>query len=164
MKKLLLAAVLFLGAVTPLQAEPSGTFSVLFEDIIVVADSKNVRIDTVFSAWQDLGVGRFLHYGVQAISGIIDTAWGDDSLFFDLQLSFDGSLATMTSILELDTLNGVGGTVGATVIDADATMLPRWGRLRIIHRDSIGVGEADAALVDTSPTYEKTLKLWFTWR
>lgn len=161
MKKLLLIAVLFLGTVP----SHAGELILDYEDIIIPADSKNVRIDTVYSLWKEMSLGRFFNYAIEAMpwaSGIwTDTDWTDDSMFFHLEMKLAGS--SVTTLIELDTLYDNGGVLGATIYDADATVLPSWARLRLIHWDSIGVGDADSALVD-SAKYVKRVKLLYNWR
>lgn len=162
MKKLLLIVSLIL-AINP--SSFADEIILDYEDIITAADSNDIRVDTAYSPWKEMGLGRFLNYAIEAMawaSGIwTDTNWTDDSMFFHLEMKFPHS--SVTTLIELDTLYDNGGVLGATIYDADATILPPWGRLRLIHWDSIGVGEADSALVD-SAKYVKRIKMIYNWR
>lgn len=157
MKKIILTLCL-LSMAGATQAEE---LFVIYDDVITAADSNTVRTNIVYSKWADMGSGRFLNYGVVAESFGKDTNWVDDSLFYELEMKFGPSSAVVT--LELDTLLDVGSATGVTIFDADATVLPAIGRLKVTHWDSIGTGDADSALVANS-TYTKKLTLWFNWR
>lgn len=153
-----------LAIVNPIYAALPNQLNVIYSDIITTDDTADVRVDTVYSSpWVWMGGGRFLTMAVQAISITRDTNWVDDSLFFDLQLSYGGSIVDLTITIEVDTLLNDSTSIDAVIYDADATVLPPWGRLRVIHWDSIAVGEADSALAD-SATYVQSLKLWYIWR
>lgn len=158
MKKIFLIILFSLFAIS-VQA---GELFVIYEDLITAADSGTVRTNTVYSPWTEMKSGRFLNCEVKAEAWSNDTNWIDDSLFYALQLKFAGS-STITTIL-IDTLFDVGSVTDLTIYDADATVLPPLGRLRVIHWDSIGVGAADADLVDTGIPYIKKLTLLYNWR
>lgn len=163
MKKLFSIAIFVLGLGLSSHAVLPNQLGVIYSDIITTADTGTIRADTVYSAWEWMGIGRFLTMAVQAIAITRDTNWVDDSLFFDLQLSYGGSIADLITTIEVDTLLNDSTSIDVVIYDADATVLPPWGRLRVIHWDSIAVGEADSALAD-SATYVQELKLWYIWR
>lgn len=167
MKKFLMILVLILVAGSVF----AETIIVEYRDSLSAADTVSVRSDTVRSPWFDMGTGRFLTYGVKMASGVtvagdVDTNWIDDSLFFQLELAF-GSQAGATIILEIDTLVANGSTIGVNIYDADATVLPQYGRFVVIHWDSIGNTDIDAATDDTlvvGNVYPKQFTLWYNWR
>ena len=159
MKKLLMALVLMVSPVL------ANDITVDYADTITTADSNTVRVDTVFSDWIRMGTGRFLNLGVHVYADGNDTNWTDDSMFVKLQLNFDGSPNSARTTFEVDTILDVGSLlIQEDLLDADATVLPPYGRLMFIHWDSIGTGEADSALVAGSAIYKKKIKLWYNWR
>lgn len=168
MKRFLLIAIVILGTSFILNA---GEVSIEYRDSIVPADTGDVRVDTVFSKWFDMGIGRFFNYGVRmqsgvAIEGDVDTNWTDDSLFFQLELAFSSQAGTSV-ILEIDTLLANGSTIGVNIYDADATVLPTFARFRVIHWDSIGRNDIVATTDDTlvvGNVYPKEFTLWWNWR
>lgn len=159
MKKILLTLFLLLMAGV-IQAE-QGTFEIIFEDVITAADTGTVRTTILFSPWMPVD-GRFLNFANRAESYTNDTNWTDDSLFFDFQMKFFGSSTIIT--FEIDTLLTIGDAISPLLLDADATVLPSFGRFRFTHWDSIGVGEADSALVNTGVAYTKKVSLFWNWR
>ncbi len=168
MKRLILLGILLLMAV-PASADD---ISIIYADTITADDTGTVRVDTVWSPWRLMpydrrASSRFFNFAVDIAARGNDTNWGDDSMFVNLQLAFNSSdtslAATPVVTIELDTLLDVGAVIQEDLLDADATVLPPWGRLLFIHTDSIGVGEADSALA-ANAVYTKTIKLWYNIR
>lgn len=168
MKRLILLGMLLLMAV-PASAND---ISVIYADTITAADTGDVRVDTVWSPWvrmpQDRrAASRFFNFAVEIAARGNDTNWVDDTMWVKLQMAFDASDttigATPLTTFEVDTLLDVGEAIQEDILDADATVLPSWGRLLFIHFDSIGVGEADSALT-ANAVYTKTITLWYNIR
>ena len=160
MKKLFLIMLLSLFAM-PIQAGDD-FFSIIFEDIITAADTNTVRTTVLYSPWREMKTGRFLSFASRAEAYSNDTNWGDDSLWFDFQMKFSKSSTILT--FEIDTLLTIGDAFSPLLLDADATVLPTFGRFRFTHWDSIGTGDADSALVNTLIPYSKKVTLFYNWR
>lgn len=158
-KMIIIAAIVFTMA-SSIAAEE---ISVIYTDVITAADSATIRTNITYSPWVNMGSGRFFSYGFEVGPYSNDTNWVDDSLIVELQMKFIGSRTMITLVADtvLDAMDSSAN--GNVIIDADATVLPMLGRLKVTHWDSIAVGEADSALV-ASATYEKLIRFLFNWR
>lgn len=165
MKRLILLGILLLMAV-PASAND---ITLIYADTITASDTGTTRFDTIFSPWirmpQDRrAASRFFNFQVDVEARGNDTNWVDDTMFVQLQLAFNSSVQTSAAspvvTIEIDTLLDVGAAIQEDLLDADATVLPPWGRLVFIHHDSIAVGEADSALA-ANAIYTKTIRLWY---
>jgi hypothetical protein len=136
--------------------------SVDYEDLITVADSNTVRIDTIYSNWQQMDNGRFFNYAFSMVRGGKDTNWVNDTFYVSLQTSLD----TRNLIKTTSLFNFLGDSAIApdTTYDIASKVLLPWVRFRVIHKDSIGPGEADSALVNNPNPYMKTFTMWYIWR
>lgn len=168
MKRLILLGILLLFAIP---ASPND-ITIIYADTITAADTGTVRVDTVFSSWirmpQDRrAASRFFNFQVDIVAGTNDTNWANDTMFVKLQMAFNSSVTTLAAspvtTFEIDTLLDVGTVIQEDILDADATVLPPWGRLLFIHTDSIGVGEADSALT-ANAVYTKKITIWYNMR
>jgi len=157
--KLLIAVLLVLPALIA-----ASDVSVQYKDSITASDSVAVRIDTAFTPTVYVGNKEGFQFfpKVSAYTETQyanDTNWTDDSLFIKVQFSFD--LSTWVTF-EVDTLLDNGsGTLRLTLLRNDSTLFGDWMRGLLIHHDSIGVGEADSALVN-GPAYYKFFELFYT--
>lgn len=158
MKKLfLIAIVLIVLFSTSLFAQAyDGKFSVDYWDTLYPADSGTIKIDTMHSSSM-LMAGRFFDFLVNVISGTNDTNFVDDSMFIDLQMCYDG---ITWKTIEIDTALDTGRAIQEDLLDADATVLPPFGRMRFIHWDSIKDAEG---VIDTS-IYNKKIELFWDGR
>jgi hypothetical protein len=150
--KYILAVCLMCVAVSAL-ANPE---RVTLSDDIVAADTATIRADTVFGSWMQVPSNiRCLQFMVTETD---DTAWGDDSTFFTLQWSPDR--VNVLSTWNIDTLLATG--VGRSVlnISPDDSIFGMWCRPRVIHKDSIGVGAGDSALVHRVLPFVSTYDFW----
>jgi hypothetical protein len=152
--------LIFILLIVPVQAVEKLTFS--YSDLITATDSLAIRTDTVYSPWKQADVGRFFNYAFSMAGGGKDTNWLNDTFNVSLQTSFDqGSLIKTTSLFNFLSDSTI---IPDTTYDiASKVMLP-WIRFRVIHRDSIGVGEADSALVHNPNPYTKIFSVWYLWR
>lgn len=160
MKKILIILFLFFGTNIAQSGDQFGKFQISYFDTVLGSDSGQIRVDTSYSKWEVL-LGRFLNFASEVIGGARDTNFVDDSMFIDLQLSYDGR--TLVTI-EIDTaLDNVSLVLDETIYDADATALPPLGRLRFIHYDSfpVGTGIPDTLPSEINNIYEKTINLWW---
>lgn len=165
MKKLIFLALLAMAV-----SAGANDITIKYADTITAADSNDVRVDTIVSRWYHLSKGRFINFGVHIApdpEGLRDTNWVDDTMFIKFQTTFDASSTAKNWIpvttFEVDTLLDTGRAIDESILDADATVLPPWGRLMFIHFDSIGTGDADSALV-ASRVFEKLITLWYNIR
>lgn len=156
MKKLLILGVCVLIAGVAV----ANDLSVVFTDSIVAADTGDVRVDTTYTGSMDISDLDYLTFvaKLSAYQAFKDTNWTDDTFFVNLQHSFDGQ--TWTTLAALDTLldNGTGYSV--LQINRTDSILYNQVRGMLIHWDSIGVGEGDAALVDSTYGFRKLFQLY----
>ncbi len=163
---LALSSIIFTTPQAQLAPEPEfGKFQINFRDTCLGSDSGAVRVDTLYSPWQEL-FGRFLSFAAKIIPGASDTDHVDDSLFIDIELSYEGFPLVL---IPLDTLTDDDSEMvnvlilDETIFDADASILPPKGRLRVIHYDSfpVGTGIPDTLPSEIRDIYEKTIEAWW---
>jgi len=149
---LIILLILVLSSISFAQ-DYDGRFSVSYWDTLMPDDSGTIKIDTLYSPSLRM-IGRFFNFLVNVISGTKDTNFVDDSMFIDLQMSFDG---ITWKTIPIDTALDIGRVIQEDILDADATVLPPFGRMRFIHWDSIKDAEG---VVDT-PVYNKRIELLY---
>lgn len=133
-------------------------YRLVYVDSIIAADSNAIRHDTSYSGIFEV-LGRHIQFGtgLYPYLGYSDTNWGSDTFFVSLQSSFDRKNWVAHAI---DTAVDTGYQVSTVLLDRDATVIGNWGRIMLIHRDSIGTGEADSALIHRGEAFRKEAILY----
>jgi len=114
--------------------------------------------DTTLGDWERIEGATRLHFYVDLVAprgGAIDTNFGADSFFINIQFSLDKKRVTKT--IEIDTLLDTGaGWTGNDALVADS-LRGAWMRAMLIHRDTTNV---PAGVVGN--TYGKGLIVYYT--
>lgn len=132
----------------------------VFSDSITPADSLAVRHDTAYSDIFNL-FGRMFQCGTRIAEngGDDDTEWVEDTFFINLQSSFDrNGTVWITHAVDTHTTNGY--QTSTMNLDRDATVIGNFGRIMMIHRDSIDAGEADSAAVNRARPFKKKITMY----
>lgn len=156
MKRLVFLVVMILMAVPVL----SNDITVNYRDSISAADTTGAgtqRFDTTYGEWKKIhGAEKFHFYAkIEALNGVIDTNFANDSFFIDVELTFDKVGGDVTKLFQLDTLLDTDSAwTGNDALSADS-LRGNYLRVRFIHH----APKAPVAAFEN--IYGKRLNLWY---
>lgn len=123
--------------------------SVIYSFSITESDTGTVRADTANTPSIDIsGLSHVSFYSVLSAypaTASIDTNWGNDTFLIYLQYSPNNVTWNAGDTIALDTFLDNGSGWSWLMLDRDTTISGDYIRFKLVHRDSIGVGEVDSA-------------------